>query len=103
MNKDTFIKFLSAFELSRHKISKILEEMGGEYEFERFYLSDAVEKILGNNYTEIAHKSNQKYFDAYLNRLEEKGIGLITIEDERYPERLKNWMIRLFIFIIKVI
>lgn len=87
MDKDSFIKFLSAFELSYSKISKILDELNGEYSFEKFYLNDEIEKLLGESYSEIAKKSNQKYFDAYLARLEEKGIKLITCEDENYPEK----------------
>lgn len=87
MNKDNFIKFLSAFELSYSKISKILDALNGEYSFENFCLNDEIEKLLGESYSEIAKKSNQKYFDAYLFRLEEKGIKLITCEDENYPEK----------------
>lgn len=87
MNKDSFIKFLSAFELSHSKITKILTALNGEYSFEKFYLSDEIEKLLGDSYPEIARKSNQKYFDAYIARLEEKGIKLITCEDEKYPEK----------------
>lgn len=87
MNKDSFIKFLSAFELSHGKITKILEALNGEYSFEKFYLNDEIEKLLGESYSDIAKKSNQKYFDAYLARLEEKGINLISCEDENYPEK----------------
>lgn len=87
MNKDSFIKFLSAFELSYGKITKILEVLNGEYSFEKFYLNDEIEKLLGEHYTEIAKKSNQQYLDAYLARLEQKGIKLITCEDENYPEK----------------
>lgn len=88
MNKDSFIKFLSAFELSYSKITKILEAMEGEYTFEKFYLSQKVEDILGDDYTQIAKKSNQQYFDAYLSRLKEKGIGIFTCESQDYPEKL---------------
>lgn len=87
MNKDNFIKFLSAFELSYSKITKILNILNGDFSFEKFYLNDEVEKLLGENYSDIAKKSNQKYFDAYLARLEEKEIKLITCEDEDYPEK----------------
>ena len=87
MNKNQFIRFLSAFELSHSKITKILEEMEGEFSFEKFYLSDRVEEILGKDYTSIAKKSNQNFVDLYENRLIEKGIGLVTCEDKVYPEK----------------
>lgn len=87
MNKNDFIKFLSAFELSQSKITKILDALNGEYSFEKFCFDDQIEKILGDDYTSISRKSNQKYFDSYLARLEEKGIKLLTCEDENYPEK----------------
>ncbi len=87
MNKNQFIRFLSAFELSHSKITKILEEMEGEFSFEKFYLSDKIEEILGKDYTSIAKKSNEEYFKMYEDRLKEKGIGIVTCEDEDYPEK----------------
>lgn len=101
MNKDNFIKFLSAFELSHSKITKILTAINGEYSFESFYLNDEIEKILGEHYTEIAKKSNQKFFDAYLSRLKEKGINLITCEDENYPEKFDKIEDRPYYFYYK--
>ena len=90
MNRDCFIKFLSAFELSHSKISRILNALNQNYDFENFYLNDEVESVLGEDYSAIAKKANQKFFDAYLNRLKEKGIGLFTIESEVYPDKLKK-------------
>ena len=90
MNRDCFIKFLSAFELSHSKISRILNALNQNYDFENFYLNDEVESVLGEDYSAIAKKANQKFFDAYLNRLQEKGIGLFTIESEVYPDKLKK-------------
>ncbi len=87
MNKNQFLRFLSAFELSHSKITKILEAMEGEYTFEKFYLDDKVEKILGGEYSAIAKHSNEDYFESYENRLKEKGIGLVTCEDKAYPEK----------------
>lgn len=87
MNKNSFLRFLSAFELSYSKIKKILEAMEGEYTFEKFYLDDKVEKILGDEYSAVAKRSNQEYFDSYENRLKEKGIGLVTCQDKAYPEK----------------
>ena len=90
MNKDDFIKFLSAFELSNSKIGKILDVLKDDFSFEKFYLNDEVENILGEDYSTVAKKSNQKYFDAYLNRLKEKRIGIFTIESEFYPQKLRK-------------
>lgn len=101
MNKDNFIKFLSAFELSYSKITKILEILNGDYSFEKFYLNDEIEKLLGEHYSDIAKKSNQKYFDTYMSRLQEKGISLITCEDENYPDKFNKIEDRPYYFYYK--
>ena len=90
MNKSEFVKFLSAFELSRSKITKILNALGDDLTIEKFCLSDEVEKVLGDDYSEIAKKASQRYFDAYLNRLSEKNINLVTCYDKEYPKKLLN-------------
>ena len=81
MNKDCFLKLLSAFELSHAKISKILLTLGDDFNFDSFIFNSQIENILGDEYSAIAKKFNQQYLDAYLNRLQEKGIGLVTIAD----------------------
>lgn len=88
MKKSDFLKFLSAFELSYGKISKILELLDGDFTFDRLVASDEVEKLLGNDFSTVAKKANTDYFEKYTAKLAELGIGILTQADENYPERL---------------
>lgn len=88
MDKDIFLKFLSAFELSYSKISKILDVLKGNFSFDSFSLSDEVEKILGDDFSSIIKKANPDFLQKYLNRLDEKGIKNLTCEDSNYPKKL---------------
>lgn len=88
MQKSDFLKFLSGFELSFAKISKIIEEMQEDFSFEKFIASDKIENILGEDFGKIAKKANYEYLKKYLEKLESLEIKILTREDEEFPEKL---------------
>lgn len=88
MNKTDFLKFLSAFEISTAKIERILQEMGDTYTFERFVNSEAIKKILDNDFSKIAKRANDKFMEDYSNYLLNKNVKLVTCENENFPKKL---------------
>lgn len=88
MKKTDFLKFLSAFELSHSKITKILDALNGDYSFENFIASDELERTLGDEFASLAKKANPEFLTKYLNKLASLGINLITSADDNFPEKL---------------
>lgn len=88
MKKTDFLRFLSAFELSNTKISKILDIMAEDFSFEKFVNEDELEKVLHEDYFTIVKKANEKFLTAYIEKLNALDIKIITRADENFPEKL---------------
>ena len=88
MKKTDFLRFLSAFELSNTKISKILDIMAEDFSFENFLKQDNIEKLIGKEYYLMSKKANNDFLKEYLERLNSLNIKLTTRCDENFPKKL---------------
>ncbi len=90
MTKRDFIKFLSAFDLSHKKTELLLDEMEGDFSFEKLN-SLPLKSIVGEKIAvELFENADQEFFDMYLGELKEKYIGIVTREDSQFPQKLLN-------------
>lgn len=90
MTKREFIKYLSGFDITLKRIENILSYMEEDFSFDKLKSLPLI-KIVGEELAfELKNNAFDDYFEDYLEKLESKGIKLITIEDEEYPEKLRR-------------
>lgn len=90
MTKRDFIKFLSAFDLSHKKMETLLEEMEGDFSFEKLN-SLPLKAIVGEKLAkELFQNGDQEFFEMYQEELKQKYVGILTREDKEFPAKLLN-------------
>lgn len=90
MTKRDFIKFLSAFDITNKRIENLLDAMEGDFSFEklnRLKLNAIVGEKLAK---QLIIDGDEEFYNDYLKRLENAGVGVLTREDEDFPEKLLN-------------
>ncbi len=87
MKKSEFLKFLSIFELSYGKITKILSILPESLSFDDFVNNHQMKEILGEDFEKISSQANEQTFDKYLSYLANKNITLLTCFDDDYPQK----------------
>ncbi len=92
--KELLLVFIDSFVGLEYKHKKkLFESLSNGVSIKKFILDnkDYISSEIGvNEYNTLINSANDAYLDFVLKSLDKRGLDVVTIESENYPERLKN-------------
>lgn len=86
------IIFLSQFDLSSQKIKQIVDYLGEDASLKAFRKAklDQAKILKTENYQKMLSMSDEEFVNTYVINLAQRGIKIICVGDDDYPQKLAN-------------
>ena len=91
MQRKDFLKFIASFDLGVKKLYKLFEfYTQEELDFDIIYEEDFLQIVGKESFSKIKENANMHYFEKFSQELFDKNIKLISVEDDVYPQKLRE-------------